>query len=101
MMSIVESYGHDNMSDTEVCCPTERLLNPELLEFHLTAFLGFLFPLAAFFIFFLIGDTVTAMLEFDFCAERPTFPEVISHIDDGMRNVELSMAWVVLMFFGL
>ena len=77
MVSIVESYGHDNMSDTEVCCPIERLLNPELLEFHLTALFGFLFPFATFFVFFLVGDTITAMLEFYFCAECPTLPKVI------------------------
>ena len=54
MMGIVQSDGYDNMSYTDVGPFSERFLNPELLEFNFTTFLGILFPFTTFFVFFLI-----------------------------------------------
>ena len=101
MMGIVQAHRHDDMSETQVGCTREGLLNPELLEFHLAAFLYFLFPFAAFLVFFLVGQSVAAMLKFYFRAEFPALAKVITQIDDHMRKVKTAMAGIVLVLFGL
>ena len=63
VMGIVQTDRYDDVSCTDVCPFGERLLNPELLQLYLTAFLCLLFPFSAFLVLFLIGDAITTMLE--------------------------------------
>ena len=101
MVGIVQAHGHHNMSEAQVGSARESLLNPELLELHLAAFLHFLLPLSAFLVLFLVGQPVAAMLKLDFRAEFPALAEVVSQVDYHMGKVETSMAGIVLMLFGL
>ena len=89
------------MSETQVGSTSEALLNPELLQLYLAAFLYLLFPFAAFLVFFLVGQPVAAVLKLYLCAEGPSLAEVITQIDHSMGQVEFSVRGVVLMFLGL
>ena len=76
------------MSYTQVGPGSKGLLQPELLQLYLAAFLGLLFPLAAFLVFFLVGDARAAVLKLSLRAKRPAFAKVVAQVDNGMRNVE-------------
>ena len=89
------------MSEAQVGLVRERFLQPELLQLHLAAFLNLLFPFAAFLVFLLVGQSVAAVFELYLRAQRPALAEVIPKIDDGMRQVELAVRRIVLVFLGL
>ena len=91
MVGIRQSHRYDDMSEAQVQRVRERFLQPELLELYLAALLYFLFPLAAFLVFFLKGKAVTAVFELYLRSERPALTEVVSQIDNGMRQVELAV----------
>ena len=78
MMGIVQTDRYDDVSSTDVCPFGERLLDPELLQLNLSAFLRLLFPFSAFLVLFLVGDTITAMLELNLGTECPPFTEVVA-----------------------
>ena len=78
MVGIIQSDGHYDVTNTDVSPFVERLLNPELLEFNFTTFLGLLFPFTTFFVFFLIGNTVAPMFKFYLSSEGPSLAEVIT-----------------------
>ena len=101
MVGIIQADGHYDVTNTDVSPFVERLLNPELFQFHFTAFLGFLFPFAAFFVFLLVGNTVAAMLELNLCAKAPALAEIIADGNGYVRDVETSVTGIVLMCFGL
>ena len=101
MVRIVQTHWHHNMSESQIGSPRKGLLNPELLQFYLAAFLGFLFPLATFLVFLLVGKTGTTVFELNLGTQRPALAKVITQINDGMGNVETSMTGVVLMLLGL
>ena len=101
MVGIIQADGHYDVTNTDVSPFVERLLNPELFQFHFTAFLGFLFPFATFFVFLLVGNTVAAMLELNLCAEAPALAEIIADGNGYVRDVETSVTGIVLMCFGL
>ena len=101
MVGVVQAYRHHDVSGADVGKAAKRLLNPELFQLYFAAFLRFLFPFAAFLVFLLVGDACAAVLEFNLRAHRPAFAEVVAHVDNHMRNVELPVRWVILMLFGL
>ena len=74
------------MTSTDVGPLAEGFLNPELFQFNLATFLGFLFPFAAFLVFLLVGYTIAAMLELYLRTKAPALAEVIPKIDDGMSK---------------
>ena len=69
MVRIVQTYWYHDMTKTEISRTRKSLLNPELLEFYLSAFLCFLFPLATFLVFLLVGKACTAMFELNLCTQ--------------------------------
>ena len=95
-MGVGEAYGHYYMSDTDICPACKRLLNPELLQLHLAAFLGFLFPFAGLFKLFLNGTACSAVLKLNLARHAPALSEVVAYVYHGMRNVEASVARIVL-----
>ena len=101
MMCICQADGYYDMSEPQVSGLRESLLNPELFQFHLTAFLGLLFPFATFLVFFLVSDASAAMFKLYLGAEGPALSEIVTHIDHGVGDVEASMARIVLVLFGL
>ena len=101
MVGIVQTHRHHDVSGTDVCPTTERLLQPELFQLHLAAFLGLLFPLAAFLVFLLVGYAVAAVLELNLGAQRPALAEVVAQVDDGVWYVEAAVRGVVPVCFGL
>ena len=101
VMSVVETHRHHNVSHSKVCGARERLLNPELFEFHLATFFCLLLPFTAFLVLFLVGDSCSTVLEFNLSSETPTFSEVVPHVDDRMRNVKTPMTGIVFVKFGL
>ena len=66
------------MTESEVGCARKSLLNPELFQLYLAAFLGLLFPLTAFLVFLLIGKSGTTVFELNLSSERPALSEVIT-----------------------
>ena len=101
VVRIVQSYRHHDMSCADVGPLAEGFLNPELFQFYLTTFLGFLFPFAAFLVFLLVGYTIASMFELYLSTEAPALAKVIPKIDDGMGNIKASVTGVILMFLGL
>ena len=89
------------MPHTHVKGPRERLLDPELLELNLSAFLDLGFPLASLGVLFLYSRTRTGVLELDLTLHRPALPEVVSEIDHGVGNVKAAVALVVLVIVGM
>ena len=63
VVGVVQTDRHHDMPEAEIGCTRKGLLNPELLQLHLAAFLGLLFPLAAFLVFLLVGQTGATVLE--------------------------------------
>lgn len=79
----------------------ERFLNPELLESHLAASLDFLLVLARLVGFEFDGGFGSAVFELNLGAESPPFAEVVAEHDDGMREVDLPVAFVVAVLLGV
>ena len=96
VIGVGQSERYYNMAGTNVQKTPERLLNPELLKFNLTAALLFLLKLNGLFCFVFYCRTGTAMLEFNLSTKAPTLTEVVTEIYNGMGYVETSMAWIVL-----
>ena len=96
MMGVVQSHRHHDMSSTDVGPAGKRLLDPELLQLYLAALLYFLFPFAAFLVFFLIGQSVAAVLKLNLCAKRPALTKVVTQVNHSMGNIEATMTGVVL-----
>ena len=96
MVRVIQTHRHHQMTSLDVGILAERLLNPELLQFHLATFLSLRLPFAAFFIFLLISPASAAMLKLNFRAQRPALAKVISQIHHSMRNVKPSMTRVIL-----
>ena len=55
VMGVVKAYGYDNVTELQVGGLRKAFVNPELLEFHLTAFLLFVFPFGSLIGFVLNG----------------------------------------------
>ena len=96
VIGVGQSERHYNMAGTNVQKTSERLLNPELFKFNLTTALLLLLKLNGLFCFVFYSRTGTAMLEFNLSSECPTLAEVVAKIDNGVRYIKTSMAWVVL-----
>ena len=79
----------------------KRFLNPELFQFHLSAFLYLFLIFSALIAFHFHGTSRPGVLKFYFCAQLPAFPEVVAQIDDGMRDVETPVAGVIFIQVGL
>ena len=84
------------MSNSEICSPAERFLNPELLESDLTAALDFRFILTSLFRLDLDRAFSASMLEFDLSSERPAFSEIIAEPYHEMRYVDASVTRGIL-----
>ena len=78
VVGVVQAYRHDDVADTQVGPLCKRLLKPELFQFYLAAFLYFLFPLATFLVFFLIGQAVAAVFKLNLRTKRPAPTEVVA-----------------------
>ena len=96
MVCVVKTYGHYEVSHADVCPFGERLLNPELLQLYLAAFLLLAFPLCSFIGFVFYGTAGTGVFELYLGTHCPALAEVVTYVDDHMRNVETSVTGVVL-----
>ena len=83
------------MSGTDVGPARETLLQPELFQFHLTAFFRIGFPFTALLIFLFYRRAGAGVLKLYFRAHRPAFAKIVAQIDDSMGNVETSVARVM------
>ena len=101
MVGIIQTYRNNYMAKAQIGSTRKSLLNPELLKFYLTTLLCLLFPFATFLIFFLIGKACTSMLELNLCAKRPALAKVVAQVYHSMRNIESTMARIVLMLLRL
>ena len=100
MMGIVQTYGHDDMTELQVGSLREPFVDPQLLQFHFAAFLLFVFPLSSLIGLILDGRTRTSMLKLDFRAQCPTLSKIIAHVDYSMWDIKLTMTGVVLVILG-
>ena len=94
-MGVEQSHGNDNVSGADVGPACETLLQPELLQFHLAAFLGFCLPLAALLVFLFHGGSGAGVLKLNLSTHRPALAKVVAQIDDGVGNVETSVTRVM------
>ena len=78
VMGVSQADRHHDMSSADVDGTRERFLNPELLQLYLTTFLGLLFPFSAFFVFLLVSNAVSSVLELNLGTERPALAEVVT-----------------------
>ena len=95
VVGIEQTYGYNDMSHPHVKLLAEGLLNPELFEFHLATFLNLLFPLATLREFLLLSASRTGMFKLDLRRHKPSLTEVVTQIDNGMRDVKPSVTRVV------
>ena len=79
------------MPHTDIELRAEALLDPELFQFNLTAFLHFRLPFSRFFKLLLDSAAGAGMLEFYLRLHGPALSEVITQIDDSMRDIKASM----------
>ena len=94
-MSIVQTNRDNDVSKPDVSGFRELFVNPELLQFHLAAFLLLVFPLSSFIGFVLDSRTCTCVLKLYLSTHGPSFAKIITQIYNSMGNVELAMTWVI------
>ena len=91
-MGVVEpSNWDDHVAHPDVELRPEALLDPELLELDLSSLLDFALPFSGLLELFLDCSSGAGMLELDLCLHGPALAEVVSEIDDGMRDVETAV----------
>ncbi len=95
------AHRHHDMADSDVELRREALLDPELLQLHLAAFLDLRLPFPGFSIFLLHGGAGSGVLEFDLGLQGPALAEVVAEINYGMRNVETAVRRIVLIISGM
>ena len=100
VLRVVQSYGHDDMSELQVDSLGELLVDPELLQFHLTAFLLLILPFGSLVGLVLNGRAGACMFELNLCSHGPPLTEVVTEVDHGVRDVELPMTGIVLVVGG-
>ena len=88
--------GHDHMPQAQVEGRAEAFLEPELFEGDLAAAFDLRLILAALLEFGFEGALRAAVLEFDLGAHRPAAPEIVAQVDDHVREVEATVAFVIL-----
>ena len=88
-MGIVQTaHRHHYVPHFNVELRAETLLEPELLQGHFPALLGFALPLAGLFELLLHRSSAAAVLELYFSLHRPSLAEVVSYIYYRVRDVE-------------
>ena len=101
VVGVAVAHGHDDFASPHVQHSAEKLLvQPELLDGHLATLFGFGFVFARFFGFYFNGSLVAAVLKLYFGAQGPTAAEVEAEVERHMGQVELAMAFVVLVAGG-
>ena len=95
VVGVVQSHGHDNVPQLHVGPVGETLVEPELLDFHLSAFLYLVLVFAALVVFHFDGRTRARVLKLYFGAHGPPLSEVVAQIDHGVGDVKPSVALVV------
>ena len=96
VLRVVQSYGHDDMSELQVGSLRELLVDPELLQFHLTTFLLLILPFGSLVGLVLDGRAGTGMFELDLRSHGPPLTEVVPEVDHRMGDVELPMTRIIL-----
>ena len=86
------------MSHTNVSPLAKGLLYPKLLKLYFTTFLNFGFVFTTFIGLKFYGTTRSGMLEFYFSAQRPAFSKIVAKVNNGMGNIEATIAWIVFIF---
>ena len=76
-------------------------MDPELLEFYLSALFNLLLEFSGFLVFAFDGGSCAGVLELDLALHRPPFAEVIADIYHSMGNVEAAMAGCIPVVVGL
>ena len=97
VQSANRDYLHTRADD---CITVEGFLQPELHQRHFAAALYLALVLATFFFFNLDSTLRAAVLELYLRAYAPAFAEVITQIDDHVRQVELA-EMVIGVFLGV
>ena len=100
MVLIHSAYRHHHFARAHIQPAPETLLQPELFKRNLAAALNFGLVLAR-----LVGVNLnrrlgSAVLKLNFGAHCPAAPEVVANIQHHVRQVHLSVAFVVLVLLG-
>ena len=77
-MGVVQAYGHDDMAHLNIKRARELLVDPELFQLHLAAFLLFQFPFGGFVGLVLNGRASAGVLELYLRAQGPAASEVVA-----------------------
>ena len=100
VLCVVQSYGHNDMSELHVGRLGELLVDPELLQFHLTTFLLLILPFGSLVSLVLNGRAGACMFELNLRSHGPPLTEVVTEVDHSVRDVELPMTGIVLVVGG-
>ena len=96
MIGIGQTYRYHDVTHLDVGSSAERLLNPELFEFHLSTFLHFLLVLDGFLCLVFDRLSGTSVFKLNLSTHGPSLSEVVTQVDDCMRNVEASVVGSIL-----
>ena len=97
MVGIQSAYRNDLHTCADDGIAVELLLQPELLKCHFTAAFHFLLVLSTLFFFDLDGRFGSAVLKFNLGSYAPAMTEVITHINDHMRQVKLAIVVICIL----
>ena len=100
VVCVQPAYGNNLHARTQNRISVKLLLQPELLQGHFTAAFHFCFVLTAFLFLYLYRTLGTAVFKLNLCAHAPAVTEIVTHIDDHVRQVKLPVM-VVLKFVGV
>ena len=100
VVGVVQAYRHHDVPYLNIKRARELLVDPELLQLYLAAFLLLAFPLGSLVGFVLDGAASAGVFKLHLHTEGPAATEVVAQIDDGVRDVEASVRRVVLVVLG-
>ena len=96
VIGIAITHRYDNLTCLDIeLTSSERLVNPELLDVYLTAFLHFCLIFASLLGLYLYSSTIATMLELNLRTHGPTLAKIITNIQTHMWQVETSMTLVI------
>ena len=101
VVCVCGSYRHNLHTHAQFQLRQEYLLYIELLKSYLPAAFYFAIVFAGFLRFYFYGRFGATVLEFDFRRKGPAFSEIITEIDNHMRQIKASVAAFVLVRFGI
>ena len=86
VVGVAVTHGDNDLTGFDVHFAIhERLVNPELLNVHFTAFFHLGLVFASFLSFYLYSSTIATMFKLNLRTQSPAFAEIVTQIQNHMR----------------